>query len=266
MRGGVAIRLTSQPRSDRLVESPAPVGVVGELVHRRRRRRQQHRVPRPRPRPRPARPRRASPLQCRRVRPRRRAVPGACRRNAATRAARSTPITTAARSRADVAATSSSTSTPLSSPPTIQTTEPKARSDASAACGLVAFESSIQRMPSGHRHGLDAVRVEAEVAERVARSPRPGRRTSGRGRRRRACSATTCGAAEPGGVRARSTVIDLDARRCGAPRGRPGRRGCPRRCRSRSGPARRARSRWRARPPRPRRPRPCASVASSALL
>ena len=82
---------------------------------------------------------------------------GACRASEPAITSRSIPSSTAARSRAPCAVTRSSKVVPLAWPPAIQTTlpagssgavEPNERSAASAACGLVALESSTQRTPS----------------------------------------------------------------------------------------------------------------------
>ena len=73
---------------------------------------------------------------------------GACRLSASATTARSTPSSTAPRSRSRWATTRSSNVVPLACPPAIQTTDANARRAASAACGLVALESSTKVTPS----------------------------------------------------------------------------------------------------------------------
>ena len=67
---------------------------------------------------------------------------GACRASAAAISARSAPIRTTPRSRSAAPATRSSNVAPLARPPAIQTIRSYDPSEAAAACGLVAFESS----------------------------------------------------------------------------------------------------------------------------
>ena len=129
-RGRVLV-VTAAQRPDRVGEGPAAVPVVAEDVHRRRGRGQQHRVPGP-GQPRGGRDDRvivASPVT---------PVPsipsssplttvttgtvGACRAREAAIGARSRPRRTTPARRAATAATSGSTSAPLSSPPAIHTT------------------------------------------------------------------------------------------------------------------------------------------------
>src|SRR5256885_986898 len=73
---------------------------------------------------------------------------GACRATAAAITGESTPSSTTPRRRPAMLLTSSSTEAPLSWPPAIHTIDSWARSDPAAACGLVAFESSMYRTPS----------------------------------------------------------------------------------------------------------------------
>ena len=122
-----------QPRArDRVGEGAAAVGVVAEDVHRRGGRGEQHRVAGPGQRA-PRRRRRASssPRPSHQSRPSRSSSPlatvdhgdrrGVSRQRAAI-SARSRPSRTTPASRAATAATSGSTSAPLSRPPAIQTT------------------------------------------------------------------------------------------------------------------------------------------------
>ena len=187
-----------------------------------------------------------------------RARPGACRRNAATSAARSTPITTArAQPRGvgrdegvgvDALEQSARRSTPRCS---------NARSDASAACGFVAFESSIQRMPPATATVSMRCASSAELAERVVDHPDRRRRAARASADAARMFCTTCGAREParlelvdgddlerGGVAlveegaiAEDALDDAEVARAGHVEAEPDRA---------------------ARPPRPRPPRPCA--------
>ena len=69
---------------------------------------------------------------------------GACRRSAWRISSRSAPIKMAALSRLLPKPTSSSKDAPFANPPAIQMIDSNAAREACAACGLVAFESSIQ--------------------------------------------------------------------------------------------------------------------------
>ena len=238
-RGGRARHPPHLPASlsHRVGESPAAVGVVGELVQRCRGRGEQHR----RPRPRDGRGQLAPPSGI--TSP----VSSASTSNsghARARVARtprrprsrSTPITIAARRRSTWRRDERVDVDALEQPADDPDHRPNARAaTTSAACGLVAFESSTQRTPSATATSLDAVRVEAEVARARRGSPRAAPRASRASAARREDVRDDVRRGEAGGSSS-STVVELERGWCGGRRGRRGRRGCRRRRRSRSGP------------------------------
>ncbi len=137
-------RPTVRPRSEfanGLRERVTALVVVGEHVHGGTGRGQQHRVARPRPAARASWT--AASIAPVSVRSRSTTgTSGACRARASPISARSAPISTTPRSRFADLATSSSKVAPLASPPAIQTIDSYAAKEASAACVLVALESS----------------------------------------------------------------------------------------------------------------------------